>query len=58
MLKPDRKLMGTSENLLKGVISLSIFSHSSGIKGVLMIKRSRNHVALLGVVNEGATEGA
>jgi hypothetical protein len=50
--------MGTSENLLKGIISLSIFSHSSGIKGVLTIKRSCNHVALLGVVDKGSTEGA
>jgi hypothetical protein len=50
MSKPKRKLLGTSEKLLKGVILLSIVSHSLGIKGVLIIKRSGDHVTALGVV--------
>jgi hypothetical protein len=58
MSKPERRLIGTSEKLLKGVILLSDFSHSSGIKGVLTIKRSGNHIALLGVVCRGAAQGA
>jgi hypothetical protein len=55
MSKPRRKLIGTSEKILKGEILLSAFSHSSGMKGVLMIKRSGGGIALLGVVRRGAT---
>ena len=50
---PKRRLIGTSENLLKGVIPLSIISHWSGIKGVLIISKSGDNVALLGGMNEG-----
>ena len=48
ILKPNRKLYGTSEKLLKGVIALSKFSHSSGMDGA-------TH---LGIVPSGAAEGA
>jgi hypothetical protein len=58
MLKPKRKLIGTSEKVLKGEILLSILSHSSGIKGVLTNRRSGDHVTLLGIVGRSATEGA
>ena len=51
MSKPKRRLVGTSVNLLKGDIFLSIFSHSSGTKGVFTIKRLRDGVATLGVVS-------
>ena len=53
MLKLNRKLLGTSENLLKGVISLSSFSHSLGMNGVLMISRSGDSIALLSIVSGG-----
>jgi hypothetical protein len=53
MSKPKRKLLGTSENLLKGGIRLSIYSHSSGTKGVVMVRISGNGLATLGVVYGG-----
>jgi hypothetical protein len=55
---PNRILTGTSGNLLKGVVLLSNFSHSSGMNGVLMIKRSCDDVAELGRMGAGAAEGA
>ena len=58
MSKPERMLIGTSENLLKGVISLSILSHSLGIKGVITVSRSEDEVTLLGGMGGGATQGA
>ena len=58
MSKPKRKLFGTSENLLKGEIALSNFSHTSGIKGVLTVKILRGGIARLSVVSSGAAEGA
>jgi len=58
MSKPKRMPIGTSENLLKGGITLSIRSHSSGIKGVMMQRRSGDGIALLGIVGSGAAEGA
>ena len=58
MSKPNRKLYGTSEKLLKGVIALSKFSHSSGTNGVLMIRRSGDGATDLGIVPSGAAEGA
>ena len=58
MLKPERMLIGTSENLLKGVISLSILSYSLGIKGVITVSRSEDEVTLLGSMGGGATQGA
>ena len=57
MSKPKRKLFGTSENLLKGEIALSNFSHSSGIKGVLTVKILGGGTADLSVVPCGAAEG-
>ena len=57
MSKPKRKLLGTSEKLLKGVISLSRVSHSLGMNGVLMMRKLGGGVALLSVVSSGATEG-
>ena len=56
MSKPRCIPIGTSENLLKGVILLSNCSHSSGMKGVLIVKRLCNNVALLGDVRRGAAE--
>ena len=56
--KPNRKLYGTSEKLLKGVIALSKFSHSSGTNGVLMIRRLGDGTTHLGIVPGGAAEGA
>ena len=56
MSKLKRIPIGTSGNLLKGAISLSNHSHSSGKKGVLIAKRLCNNVALLGDVRRGAAE--
>jgi hypothetical protein len=58
MSKPKRKLLGTSENLLGGVVSFSNFSHWSGMNGMLMIKISWSGAALLGVVSGRTAEGA
>jgi hypothetical protein len=58
MSKPKRRLLGTSENLLKGIISLSNFSHSSGMKGVLTQRRLDDGITALGVVTKGTAEGA
>jgi hypothetical protein len=49
--------LGTSEKLLTGKL-FNIFSHSSGMKGVLIINRSGEGVALLGVVSSGAAQSA
>ena len=57
MSKPECMLIGTSENLLKGVVSFSSFFHSSGIKGVTTGRRSEYEVTLLGGVSRGATQG-
>ena len=57
MSKPKRIPIGTSEILLKGVILLSICSHSSGMKGVMTHRRSGDGVALLSVMGSGAAEG-
>ena len=43
---------------IKGVISLSILSHSLGIKGVITVSRSEDKVTLLGGMGGGATQGA
>jgi hypothetical protein len=48
MSKPKRILIGTSRKGLKGFIRTSNFSHSSGMKGVMMGNRLDNDVALLG----------
>ena len=56
MSKPNHMPIDISENLLKGVILLSKCSHSSGIKGVLMVRRSGNAVALLGIVGGRTAE--
>ena len=58
MSKPNRRLIGTSGNGLKGDISLSILSHMSGMNGVLTTNRSRNCVARLGGVCTRATQRA
>ena len=47
-----------SGNLLKGVILLSKYSHSSGMKGVIMGSRLSDDVALLSRVRGQSTESA
>jgi hypothetical protein len=43
--KPKQRLIGTSGKGLKGVILLSMVSHTSGIKGVLTGNKSCDTVA-------------
>jgi hypothetical protein len=45
MSKPKRRLTGISGKGLKGVILLSMVSHTSGIKGVLTGNKSCDGVA-------------
>lgn len=50
MSNPKRIPIGTSRNLLKEVVFLRDFSHSSGMKGVLIINRLGDDIATLGIV--------
>ena len=58
MLNPWHMEIGTSRKLLGRDILLSIFSHSSGMKGVLTMSKLWDGVALLGIVGAQTTQGA
>jgi hypothetical protein len=58
MSKPKRIPIGTSRNLLKRVVLVSILCHTSDMKGVLTMSRSCNNGALLGIMKLRTAESA